>query len=85
MSGPETSTSTPAEGFEQSLAALEDSVRRLESGEVSLDQALALYEQGVALAQRCHEHLDRAEQRVAALARGANGIVERPLDDPSDG
>jgi len=80
MSQPESSP----EGFEHSLAALEDRVRRLESGEVSLDEALELYEQGVALAKRCHEHLDRAEQRVAALARGAGGIAEQPLADPSE-
>lgn len=77
------STTPEPEGFEQSLAALEDRVRRLESGEVSLDESLDLYEQGVALARRCHEHLDRAEERVAALAQGADGPTEQPLTDPS--
>lgn len=77
------STTPEPEGFEQSLAALEERVRRLESGEVSLDESLDLYEQGVALARRCHEHLDRAEERVAALAQGADGPTESPLADPS--
>lgn len=73
-----------APGFEESLAALEDRVRRLESGEASLDEALALYEQGVALARTCHEQLDRAEQRVAALSRGPGGVTESPIADPSE-
>ncbi|TVQ87386.1 MAG: exodeoxyribonuclease VII small subunit [Deltaproteobacteria bacterium] len=77
--------SDTTDGFEESLNALEERVRKLESGETSLDEALALYEQGVALARRCHEHLDRAEQRVAALSRGAHGIEEQPLEDPSQG
>jgi exodeoxyribonuclease VII small subunit len=69
-------------GFEQALGALEDRVRRLESGEVSLDEALALFEEGVALARTCHEHLAAAEQRVAALTDGADGPEERPLPEP---
>ena len=73
------------DGFEESLAALEERVRRLESGDAPLDEALALYEQGVALARRCHEHLDRAEQRVAALSRSAQGVTEQPIEDPSEG
>jgi exodeoxyribonuclease VII small subunit len=72
------------DGFEETLRALEERVRKLEAGEVSLDEALVLYEQGVDLARRCHAHLDRAEQRVAAIARGAAGTVEQPLDDPTD-
>jgi exodeoxyribonuclease VII small subunit len=73
---------TAPEGFEHSLADLEDCVRRLESGEISLDEALALYEQGVELARRCHQHLDHAEDRVVALSRGADGPREQPMDDP---
>ena len=77
------SPTEPPEGFEAALQALESHVRRLEAGDVSLDEALALYEQGTELARQCHAHLDRAEARVAALARGADGIVEQPLADPT--
>jgi exodeoxyribonuclease VII small subunit len=70
------------DSFEQALARLEERVRALESGDVALDQALALYEEGVELARRCHDHLDRAEQRVAALVRGRQGPEERPLESP---
>ena len=66
--------------FEQTLAELENRVRALESGDVPLDEALALFEQGVELARTCHEQLEAAEARVAALTRGESGIEEKPLD-----
>lgn len=72
-------------GFEEALEQLEARVRRLESGDVALDEALKLFEEGVALARSCHEHLDAAEQRVAALTMGARGIEEQPLPEPEDG
>jgi exodeoxyribonuclease VII small subunit len=69
------------EGFESSLEQLEKRVRTLEGGDVSLEEALRLFEEGVDLARTCHEQLEAAEQRVAALTRGATGIEERPLSD----
>lgn len=67
--------------FEEDLEALERCVRELEAGEVPLEQALALYEEGVALGRRCHEQLDAAEARVAALSRGQEGIEEQPIEE----
>jgi len=75
---------TEKAGFEEALTALEDRVRKLESGEIGLDQALALFEEGVTLARTCHEHLEAAERRVAALSRGRAGIEEEPLPEPED-
>lgn len=72
----------PDVGFEEALARLEEKVRRLEGGEVALDEALRLFEDGVALARTCHGLLDAAEQRVAALVNGPRGMTERPLDEP---
>lgn len=63
----------PAEApldFEAAYAALEDSVRRLESGALSLDEALAEYERGVARSARCSQLLEAAEQRVSQIAVG---------------
>lgn len=71
-------------GFEDALQELERRVRRLESGEVPLDEALRLFEEGVALARSCHEQLEAAEQRVASLVRGADGVREQPLPEPED-
>ena len=69
------------EGFEKSLEELEKRVRRLEQGDVPLEEALTLFEQGVALADRCQQHLEEAERRVAALSRSQRGIEESPLPD----
>jgi exodeoxyribonuclease VII small subunit len=69
-------------GFEASLTELEKRVRRLEQGDVPLEEALRLFEEGVALARSCHEQLEAAEKRVAALTRGGQGIEERPLPEP---
>lgn len=71
--------SEPKLGFEEALSQLEERVRSLEAGEVPLDEALALFEEGVSLARTCHEHLDAAEQRVASLTRGPGGVDETPM------
>ena len=68
-------------GFEEAMAGLEDRVRKIESGELPLEETLALYEEGVQLAQRCHDQLDEADQRVAALNPGSSGPEETPLPD----
>lgn len=67
--------------FEEALAELEKRVRALESGDVPLDDALKLYEEGVALARTCHEQLEAADNRVAQLTRGQAGIEELPVPD----
>jgi exodeoxyribonuclease VII small subunit len=71
----------PELGFEAALDELEKRVRRLEAGDVSLEDALALYEEGMGLAQQCHAQLEAAEARVAALTRGTRGVEERRLSD----
>jgi len=53
--------------FEQAYARLEEIVERLEAGELSLDDSVALYEEGQRLAQRCGALLDAAELRVQQL------------------
>lgn len=70
-----------AEGFEAALAELEQRVKRLEHGDLTLEEALALFEEGVGLARTCHEQLEAAEQRVSQLVRGPKGIEDRPLGD----
>ena len=61
--------------FEQALEALEDRVRRLESGELSLDDALRLFEEGVELTRECHEKLDAADQKITELSRNIDGSI----------
>lgn len=50
--------------FEKQLAELEALVERLESGELTLEQSLAAYEQGVRLSRQCQQVLDKAQLRI---------------------
>jgi exodeoxyribonuclease VII small subunit len=53
--------------FEESLTALESIVAQLESGELSLEESLKQFEQGIALTRSCQESLAAAEQKVQVL------------------
>jgi exodeoxyribonuclease VII small subunit len=59
--------------FEDGMAALEALVARLESGELSLEDALLAFEQGVALVRTLNERLAAVEQRIERLVRGDDG------------
>lgn len=59
--------------FEAALGALEDVVRRLESGEVPLDESITLYERGEALRQHCQARLDAAQARIEKIVAGPDG------------
>jgi exodeoxyribonuclease VII small subunit len=62
--------------FEQAFVELEETVRKLEAGGLTLEESLDLFEWGQALAAHCNVQLDRAELKVRQLA--PEGIV--PLD-----
>ena len=55
--------------FEQQLASLEDLVESLESGELSLEDSLKSFEQGIKVARDCQAALKSAEQKVEVLMR----------------
>jgi len=59
--------------FEEALRALEGVVRRLESGEVPLDESIDLYERGEALRKACQARLDAAQARIEKIVQGADG------------
>ena len=66
--------------YEEALAELDTLIGRLEGGTVDLDEAIACYERGSRLAQRCAELLDLTEQRVMQLVVGSGGTApERPF------
>ncbi|MHC4547437.1 MAG: exodeoxyribonuclease VII small subunit [Planctomycetota bacterium] len=70
-----------AEGFEDHLEALERIVDELESGELTLDDSLKRFEEGVARLKTCRELLDAAEDRVRILVRDADGeLAEEPFE-----
>jgi exodeoxyribonuclease VII small subunit len=56
--------------FEEAFRELEAAVQRLEAGDLTLEEALALYERGMGLAQRCSQVLDAAEIQVQQLVVG---------------
>ena len=59
--------------FEEALAGLERIVRDLEGGDLPLDDALSLFEEGVRLSRFCGAKLDEAEKRIEILMKGADG------------
>jgi exodeoxyribonuclease VII small subunit len=72
-------------GFDQILARLREVVTRLESGDLSLEQSLQIYEEGVQLARRGQQLLASAEKRVEILV-SASGVVEVvPFDETANG
>jgi len=67
--------------YEQAFRELEAAVNRLESGELPLEQALAVFERGQALAARCSQLLEKAELRLRQLVGDeARGYREEDLD-----
>lgn len=67
--------------FERSLARLEEVVRRLESPQLSLDEAMKLFEEGVALSRECQRQLEEAEGKVEILLKKADGkLVAEPFE-----
>jgi exodeoxyribonuclease VII small subunit len=59
--------------FEQSLKELEDIVRKMEQGELSLEHSLEAFEEGVKLTRNCQTALQMAEQKVALLVKNSDG------------
>lgn len=66
--------------FEEALSALESIVKKLESGELPLEHALELFENGLGLARRCQEQLASVERRVEVLLKERGEIRVAPLD-----
>jgi exodeoxyribonuclease VII small subunit len=62
-------------GFEQTLAQLEALVSRLESGELPLDEALRVFEQGVRLTRECQTALSAAQQKVQILLQQGERVT----------
>lgn len=76
--------------FEERLTALETVVERLERGELSLDESVRLYEEGVQLSNSCKAELEKAEGRIQVLVetRGAGKtetFEEGELEGEDDG
>ena len=64
-----------AMSFEEALAELEQIVRRLDGGQVKLDEAIQSYERGAQLKRHCETKLNEAQQRVDRIVIGPEGIL----------
>lgn len=75
-------TPQASERFDEILARLRALVEKLESGNLSLEDSLRFFEEGMALCRRGVEILDHADQRVEVLLAGpGGGLRTAPLDD----
>ena len=71
--------------FEHSLARLEEIVRKLESANLSLNEAMKLFEEGVQLSRDCQKHLEQAEGKVELLLKKAGGeLAAEPFDPEAE-
>ena len=62
--------------FEEAMKRLEEIANKLENGQASLDESLALYEEGIKLVRYCNEKLDHAEQKIRILDPNTSGTED---------
>lgn len=72
-----------AGSFERSLKRLEEIVEQLEDGNITLDEVMKMYEEGVSLSKQCLEQLSQAEVKLKRLSKDARGNFD--LSDGIDG
>lgn len=71
------------QSFEQKLRRLEKIVEELESGEIPLDNAIKMYEEGIVLSKACVEKLTQADLRVKKLSKDMEGSFQLVDDEES--
>jgi exodeoxyribonuclease VII small subunit len=80
---PPAAAGAPALTFEAALQRLELIVQRLEKGELTLEESLTLYEEGIQLSRLCHAKLEEAEGKIELLVKDARGdLVLDPEGKP---
>ena len=72
-------------GFEATLGRLQQIVETLEAGELTLDQSLELFEEGVKLSRQCTQMLETAKKRVLTLTRKSGGEFRLEMLDKEPG
>ena len=70
--------------FEDSMIELEEVVSKLETGDVTLDDSLKLFEQGIKLAKSCQKKLDDAEKKVKILTADTNGDLMEEIFEAAE-
>ena len=69
-------TPEAAPDFETALKRLEEIVKKLEGGDLTLDSSLELFEEGIQLSRLCHVKLGQAERRVEILLKNSEGVQQ---------
>ncbi len=72
---------TTKQNFEEALERLGEINEKLESGEVSLDEAIALYTDGMKLAKFCQDKLGDAERKIKVLIEKGGALVEEDFNE----
>lgn len=75
-------SASPVDTFESAYAELQEVLDRLQVGGLGLEAAVALFEQGMALADRCEKIVGEAELRVTRLAPESAAILANGSEDP---
>lgn len=70
------------ETFEKNMDRLEEIVARMEKEEVSLEDSMKLFEEGVKLARTCSERLDKAEKKIEILVKEKDGEIKTEPFEP---
>jgi exodeoxyribonuclease VII small subunit len=70
---------TPAITFEQAMESLESIVAKLENGDVPLETAIELFQEGMSLSKLCGQKLEQVERRIEMLVEGDAGLQRKPF------
>lgn len=70
--------------FEKSITELENIVKTLESGNLSLDEMIKLFEQGMKLSASCNKLLDEAESKINILMKSNGEITKQEFELPEE-
>ncbi len=70
--------------FEEALKELEEIVRKMESGDLTLEKSLESFEEGVRLSRFCSKRLDEAERRIEILLKNEEGLDIKPFRESDD-
>ncbi len=72
------------EKFEEALEKLEEIVHRMEAGEMTLEESLKAFEEGIKLSRLCAKKLDEADRRVEILLREEGALTAKPFTEEEE-
>ncbi len=70
--------------FEQAAERLESIVNKLESGDVPLENAIDLFQEGMVLAKHCHKKLEKAEMKIDEILERDGDLIKKPFEYEDD-